>query len=463
MKPSLSFLLFLTFFHFYLPVDAQQANGIVSAIKIQGNNKTRNSIILRELPFNQGDTLVLSDLDKLLKTASDQLVNLNLFNIVDVFADTNSLPEVVVEIRLVEKWYFWPIPTIEYADRNLNQWYSFKLNPERVNYGLYNFWYNVAGLNHTFKVSLIHGYTRNLGLEYRIPYFDRKKQWGGTVLASRRLNHEVVYATHNNQQQFYKNAGEDVNRRNSASFSLTYRPKIFTRFYINPGFYRQSVSDSVLVLNPNFNPVGRTYSMLYSGLGMVYQKTDNLRYPTRGVIAGTSVWFNHLQEGKQNFFDIQAWGEAYVPLKNKFSVASFLGGRFRTNAILPYPLTSALGFKHYIRGYEPFVVEGNQYILFKNELRYDLPFSFYTFKRFRKAPFKNYRTAMISSQLCLIGDAGYVQGNPERNENSYASIWMAGAGVGWNWVFYFDKVVRFEYSVNREGKFYGNLHFTKAF
>ncbi len=183
-------------------MSAQQVR--ISAIHLEGNLKTRDLIIYRELPFQSGDTIQKSDLTGLLELSKNQLVNLNLFNEVLVTSDSSDLFEMKVHIKLTEKWYLWPIPTLEYADRNVNQWYSFKLNPERLNYGLYNFRYNAFGLNHTFKLALIHGYTRNYGFEYRIPYWDKKRQWGSSFQASRRLNHEIVYATAHNRQQFYK-------------------------------------------------------------------------------------------------------------------------------------------------------------------------------------------------------------------------------------------------------------------
>lgn len=439
---------------------AQQVR--ISAIQIEGNLKTRDLIIHRELPFQSGDTVPLSELTGLLETAKNQLVNLNLFNEVLVTSDSASFFEVRVHIKLTEKWYFWPIPTLEYADRNVNQWYSFKLNPERLNYGLYNFRYNAFGLNHTFKVALIHGYTRNYGVEYRIPYWDKKRQWGGALQASRRLNHEIVYATVHNRQQFYKDPDRDVNRRSSISGILFFRPEIFTRYHLNAGYYRQQVSDTVLKLNPHFSRGGINFSMIYIGLGVHYQKTDNEHYSTKGLITGAAISLNRLPETHQNWIDLSGWGEHYKPLIGKFSHALFVGGRWRNNISIPYPLTSALGFRYYVRGFEPYVIEGNNFILIKSEFRYDLLKDQLLSTGF--IPLKNYKKTITSSQLTFFGDAGLVEpGKDAVNHNDFASKWMAGVGLGWNWVFYFDKVVRFEYSVNHTGDFLGNLHFTKSF
>ena len=56
-----------------------------------------------------------------------------------------------VSHEVKEKWYIWPIPTIEFADRNFNIWADSSFDPSRTNYGLYLFTYNLFGLNHTLK------------------------------------------------------------------------------------------------------------------------------------------------------------------------------------------------------------------------------------------------------------------------------------------------------------------------
>lgn len=441
-------------------MSAQQVR--ISAIHLEGNLKTRDLIIYRELPFQSGDTIQKSDLTGLLELSKNQLVNLNLFNEVLVTSEYSDFFKVKVHIKLTEKWYLWPIPTLEYADRNVNQWYSFKLNPERLNYGLYNFRYNAFGLNHTFKLALIHGYTRNYGFEYRIPYWDKKRQWGSSFQASRRLNHEIVYATAHNRQQFYKDPDRDVNRRSSISGSLFFRPKMFTRFHLNAGYYHQQVSDTVLKLNPDFSRGGINFSLIYIGLGVHYQKTDNQYYPTKGIMAGSTLSVNRLPETYQNWIEVSAWGEHYKPLLAKVSHGLFVGGRLRNRISIPYPLTSALGYKYYVRGFEPYVIEGNNFILIKSEFRYDLIKNKLMNTGF--IPLKNYKKTITSSQLTFFSDAGYVSpGGNVVNYNDLSSKWMAGVGLGWNWVFYFDKVVRFEYSVNHTGDFLGNLHFTKSF
>lgn len=461
MRPNFLTYLFLLFIFGYSAVSAQHLH--IAEIHIDGNKKTRASIILRELPFAVNDSLPESEMIEMLQLAKNQLVNLNLFNVVEVNSERRDNKNIGVRISVVEKWYFWPIPSLEYADRNVNQWYSFSLNPERINYGLYSFRYNAFGLNHTFKLSLIHGYTRHYGVEYRIPYIDKKKHWGVAVQANVRRNHEMVFITSNNRQQFFKDPENDVNQRNTALLSLSYRPHIFTRYQINGGFYRQQVSDTILQLNEAFNESGNILKIAYTGVDVSFQKTNNRNYPTKGMAGNASIQFNAIPGSLHRWMDISAGIEKYQPLSEKISLAMFAGGRIRPGKNIPYPVSSALGYRYYVRGFEPFVMDGPHYFLFKGEFRYNLLNN----KIFNLGfvPLKNYRKTITSSQWCLFSDLGYVRDNniPMTLRNDLVNRWVAGAGIGWNWVFYFDKVVRFEYSVNHRGEFYGNIHFTKPF
>src|SRR6266496_3967901 len=52
----------------------------IRQIEISGNKKTKESVILRELPFKSGDTYALSELVKKFEVARKQLLNTTLFH-----------------------------------------------------------------------------------------------------------------------------------------------------------------------------------------------------------------------------------------------------------------------------------------------------------------------------------------------------------------------------------------------
>src|SRR5437868_3910741 len=74
-----------------LPRDsAAPANCIVGKIGIQGNRKTKDYIITRELSFKTGDTITIGQLVTAFRTAHDRLINTHLFNEVVLYVKNFS-------------------------------------------------------------------------------------------------------------------------------------------------------------------------------------------------------------------------------------------------------------------------------------------------------------------------------------------------------------------------------------
>jgi len=109
---------------------------LVASLSINGNKKTKSSIITREIPFEPGQIYGLQQLADLFEIAQQQLMNTTLFHSVTVAAGRFDGNCVEVVVNVVERWYIFPFPYFKLIDRNFNQWLidqgaSFK----RVNYG----------------------------------------------------------------------------------------------------------------------------------------------------------------------------------------------------------------------------------------------------------------------------------------------------------------------------------------
>ena len=130
----------------------------VRSIFITGNKKTKELIILREVPFKSGDTYQLSELVKKFEIARKQLMNTALFHEVVVALKAFEGNNVDIAIDLRERWYLFPIPYFKFVDRNINQWLveqHAKLT--RVNYGLKVLYNNATGRNDKLNVYMING------------------------------------------------------------------------------------------------------------------------------------------------------------------------------------------------------------------------------------------------------------------------------------------------------------------
>ena len=196
----------------------------VLEIKITGNKKTKDFVILKELVFKKGDVFDIqksNDLEKRLETSTNRVLNLNLFNqvkIIPQLLETVDSNGYVIHIAVIEKWFIWPLPLIEFSDRNFNVWSDLDFNPARTNYGLFVDQYNVFGRNHTMKTRIKTGYNNQVGVEYRIPFLGPKSPWGLMAQIDYNSQNEVWYQTRNDSLQFFKNGENDLVSSTTATY-----------------------------------------------------------------------------------------------------------------------------------------------------------------------------------------------------------------------------------------------------
>ena len=98
-----------------------------------------------------------------------------------------------------------------------------------------------------------------------------------------------------------------------------------------------------------------------------------------------------------------------------------------------------------------------QYLLFKSTVRYAL----FHQKLLNTSilPLKAYKKSVCSSYFSFFVDGGQVKGT--KTGNNLTNTTLIGMGLGWDWVFYYDKVIRFEYSINKDKQQGLYIHFTK--
>src|SRR4051794_16731568 len=75
----------------------------IGAILIQGNAKTKDYIILRELELKKGDTVRLSKLEKILAKDRNRIYNTRLFNSVKVTPIVSELGMADIYIEVQER------------------------------------------------------------------------------------------------------------------------------------------------------------------------------------------------------------------------------------------------------------------------------------------------------------------------------------------------------------------------
>ena len=154
----------------------------VSKITIIGNKITNSNIILREIVLSKDSSYDASTLEQKINESKINLVNLKLFNFVDVSHLINE-NQVEIIINLTERWYIWPFPIIEISERNFNTWWNeFKDSNfsdfSRLNYGAFLIWENFRGKNELLKFKIRKGFKEHYLLSYKAPYINNKKTIG---------------------------------------------------------------------------------------------------------------------------------------------------------------------------------------------------------------------------------------------------------------------------------------------
>ncbi len=341
------------------PQEKQDPRFFLRNIVVEGNKKTKTSVILRELFFQKGDSLLLPELVAKFELARQQLMNTTLFHEVIVALKSFEGYNVDVLIQVKERWYIFPLPYFKPVDRNLNQWIvEQKASLRRVNFGLKLMHNNTSGRNDKFQAWVIGGYTQQLLLKYSKPYFDRKMRWGVDFSMGIGNNKEINYATTDDKQTFLRQ--DNVLRKfTNASIEFIYRKAIRTRHRFGLGYVRESLADTVLQLNPGFFTGGRSVlSFPEFNYTMTYYDLDYIPYPTKGYAA--EVVFNKKGFNKAiNLWQLTAKGSANWPVSTKafFSLNAF--GTIKLPFDQPFYNRRLLGYNDaFLQGYEYYVVDG---------------------------------------------------------------------------------------------------------
>lgn len=437
-----------------LVVFSQSEFILVGDISVEGNKRTKEEIILRELCFSKGDTISLDKLAEQVKQSEYFVMNTSLFSEVQIvpIRNTGSSPVMNFEIQVEENWYWYPFPIFELADRNFNVWWkehnrSFK----RVNIGLEFTHLNITGRRDKLRLSMEDGYTRKYSTSYSLPFINKSQSVGILGDVSFAQSREVNYVTIDNKQLFHQTDERFIYTKFKALVGISYRPGLRTYHDFIVRYHQNRIAEEISQeLNPDFFLGGRSLQRYFSfGYEFTYDNRDIRPYPLKGnrirftleksgfgifndrsALTVTAAYDRH-------YFISQRWGFS-IHTKGKASI-------IRTRQ--PYNDNRAIGFgSDFIRGYELYIIDGQDMAYFKGSARLLLIKNRVNFgklmpiKPFKKMPFKVYLTAN--------SDYGIVNDVFQQDYNTMTNRFLYGGGLGLDFVLYYDKVIRLEYNVN---------------
>ena len=433
----------------------------VNSIYIIGNEKTEKEIILRELDFITNYPYEWETFLGILKADQQKIFNLRLFNEVEITPLRTGPEEVEVLIAVKERWYILPSVIFQLADRNFAEWWTNQGRDwSRVNYGIKINHANVGGRNEKFRFSGQLGFTKGLEVIYSKPYIDRKQKHGLSFQLSYRDQKTVPIASRFNRQIFYTSALEEVLRKNFATaLRYTYRRTFYNFHLLTLGHSSTWISPKVLEQNPKyFLQPGNRLSYSFFQYSFLHDKRDNIAYATKGeLLQLTATKYGLFSRKDLDELEINVTANRYLPLGNGFHFASGLNIGWFTSANQPYTLVRGIGYMpNFIRGYELNVIEGQQLLVHKNSLRFQLINT--SFDLSRAIYNDQFNRLPLSIYLSGNFDQGAVRDRNRIPENlALTNQYLFGYGAGIDLVTGYDAVFRLEYSINKQGV--GNLFF----
>lgn len=433
-------------------LSAQSNHITIRSLEVTGNKKTKEALILREMDFKVSDTLSISSISERFEKNEKLLMNTGLFNQVKInIEDWNENTQSVdLAVEVVESWYIFPLPIFNLADRNLNVWWTeFNGSLKRVNYGMRFVYVNFSGNKDNLKLTLQGGYTRRVLLQYERPYINRKKTFGITGRYFFDHRREFAYETRNNKQVFYEDQDQINYRSAKAILTLHYRPRVegFHEWLIK--YERNRVNDNILDFNPRYFNGKSTQRYFEVDYTFRRERRDNRFYPIKGNFIEAEI--QKIGLGIYNQVDKLNTSIAYThyfPLSNRLNLEMRLKGqREWMRGQHPYFGLEALGYgEDYVRGYEFYVIDGTDFLLSRNSLRFKFFDQVFDLKK--KMPVKNYRLFPVTLWFTVNADFGRSYNYLFNEENALNNFWLFGKGIGIDVVLYYKYAFQIEYSFN---------------
>lgn len=427
---------------------------VVNDILIQGNERTKSSIILRELTFKLGDTLSTALLPAIIARNRSNIFNTNLFVTAEVSEVTRLNDQVIINITVKERWYLIVLPVFGLADRNFNEWwYERDRDFRRITYGIQATHSNLTGNADELKVKAYGGFVPYFELAYSKPYIDKRQRLGvvgGVYYSTQRT---MAFRTWKDKLDFI-NTEERMREQWGGFTQLNFRNALYHSHSLFLGFSKSVINDTILKLNPNYF-LGEGNTQRYTQLSYQYtfDKRDNYQYALKGQVVQASITKSGLFKSDDvDQLNVSALYVRYFPIVGKLYGDFSIRGKISLPKLQPYTLTGGLGYKNaLVRGYDLYVIDGQDYGLLKTNLKYQLFNKTLDISRIIKI--KQFNTLPLAAYITAYGDIGYAKNYfPEFSNTRLGNRRLTGGGVGMDFVTFYDTIIRLNYSFNQLGE-----------
>ncbi len=445
---------------FSCPIFAQSDYVHLTQITVEGNKKTKEATILRELNLHLGDSILVSDIGARLEENQKRLMSTGLFEKValNVKNWNTATQTITFQLTVEEITYFYVLPWVELADRNFNVWWNEKKHSlKRLNYAGTFVWRNMTGRKDPLRAKIQVGFTPKIELDYKQPALNKQQTLGINANVFWSRDKEVWYNTIADKLQRYRNEETFQLYRNRASVGLTYRPKLFTTHQIRLEYNHNIVSDTIAhFLNPTFfsNGVAKEHYWAAEYISNI-DRRDFKYYPKRGFLFIFSLKKNGLFEKDNNnaLFLTATWVK-YASLSSKSTAEFILKGRKEISGTpQSYYNSRALGYNSdYLRSYDYNVIDGIDFAYLKTSFRYHFFDTKIDLSSYLPENAMQPSTFPIEVSLTFNNDFGITNNPSNRQNNALNNRLLWGGGLGFDFFLLNRYWLQVETNINQSRK-----------
>jgi len=403
---------------------------VVIQILIEGNETTKEQVILREMSQKVGAVLDTAAL----KRDEKKIYSLQLFNRVESgFAVKDQ--QATITIKVSERWYIFPIPIFGFKYRDVKKPF----------YGAALIHQNFRGRNEKLMGSAVFGYDGWFNLAFQTPKLtaDDDIFFRAAISTSSVRNLSMVDAEYDQ-------------RVTNGSVSLGKRFGLFSLASVSFGYDQWSIPDP--------RP-GRTVAstgldrFLTLATGFIYDARDVREFPTDGSYVGASVTKYGLGESEVDLLRIRLDVRRYQALGDGFALGARAFGTFLNGGASPSYLHAYFGYDERIRGHFSTVREGDNLLSASIELRVPILMPRYHMVSLKYLPpeFSVWRYGLYAGFFADAGTIWY------RGDQFSTLPWYSGYGAGLQFLLPYSVVVRTEYAFNQKGQGQFVLDFGASF
>ncbi len=436
---------------------------VLEDIVLQGNKKTKEFIILREIGLQKGDTIRNDQAAEICEKIQNRIFNLNLFIDVEVSFENSGQQRKALFVIMKERFFVFVAPILEIGDRNFNEWF-YDRNKEfsRLNYGVIFTKRNMRGRNETLELTAQTGFLQKYKFAYKIPYIDKRQNYGLQFYFAYTQFKNLAFQTEKNKLVYLK-SNENLRERINTNFKIRRRNGFYQWQNVELHFTHSWVNDTILLLNPNYHlqkkNIQKYFHLNYEYL---YDDRDFFSYP----LNGRKFLFQVNKYGLLPQDNLSLWS-FYTTFQYHKSWSEFLfsswvvGGRLLFHNGQPYTNAQAIGYNNdFVRGYQLYVIDGQHYAWIKTDFKCRM----LNFKKEIKFLPSQLRTIPVGVFPKIFFDTGFVRDNVFFTENNLLAnqmLWGMGAGI--DFVTYYNSVFQLDFSYNRLKEFGIFFNFETSF